>query len=225
VEQTEAAVAYLQENGIIVMGGFILGNPDDTEADFWTNEQYAKRLKLDGPFFFALTPYPKTILRQELLAQNLIINLHDYSWYHPSKANVRTHHLTPEEIDQLLLRLYRRYFDWRYFRITNIRRHYPLYFFLHIVVPKLLIEIRRRVLSLFRPLDIYQDLMARRQRWLLDTDLGIGMTELVECRKEDENYAKESKDLCSCHSDGDRSFLSRARSRSGRKRKYGWRRR
>lgn len=170
MEQTETAVAYLRENGIIVMGGFILGNPDDTEADFWANEQYARQLKLDGPFFFALTPYPKTVLRQELLAQNLIVNLHDYSWYHPSKANVRTRHLTPEEVDRLLFTLYRRYFDWWYLRVTHIWKHYPLYFFLHIIVPKLMIEIRRRVLSFFKPLDIYRDIVARRQRWLLDTD-------------------------------------------------------
>ncbi len=62
-EMTRAAVAYLREERIILLGGFMLGNPDDSEGDFWENYRYARSLRIDGPFFFVITPHLKTELR------------------------------------------------------------------------------------------------------------------------------------------------------------------
>lgn len=102
-------VAELQEYGAIVIGGFILGNPDDTEEDIWANYEYAKALGIDIPGFVILTPYPKTAIREELLEMGLITNIHDYSTYDQCRANIRTKHISSERLYELRNELDKRY--------------------------------------------------------------------------------------------------------------------
>jgi len=102
-------VAELQEYGALVIGGFILGNPDDTEEDIWANYEYAKALGIDIPGFVILTPYPKTAIREELLEMGLITNIHDYSTYDQCRANIRTKHITSERLYELRNELDKRY--------------------------------------------------------------------------------------------------------------------
>ncbi len=48
-----------------------------------------------------LTPYPKTEMRRELMAQDLVTNPFDYSLYSGLWANVRTLYLTPDLLQYL----------------------------------------------------------------------------------------------------------------------------
>jgi len=91
----------LRKYGIIVIGSFILGNPDDTEETMVANYEFANEINVDIPFFLLLTPFPKTKIREELLEAGLITNLNDYSKYDMFQANVRTHYLSPERLFEL----------------------------------------------------------------------------------------------------------------------------
>ncbi len=116
-------VAELQEYGAIVIGGFILGNPDDKEEDIWANYDYAKALGIDIPGFVILTPYPKTAIRAELLEMGLITNIHDYSTYDQCRANIRTKHISTERLYQLRNELDKRYLIDTGKAWSLIRRH------------------------------------------------------------------------------------------------------
>ena len=176
-EWAEAAVAYLREHKILTIGGLILGQPEDTEEDFWANYVFARRLKLDGPLFFVATPHVKTALREELKREGLITNETDYSWYNGSKANIRTHVLSSDDIDRLVMQMYARYLDLAYLKFTNIWRVYPEFFAHRLIkdVPKVL---RGQIL---RRLSSGEDTAlagarkrdhARRKKWLLEASCG-----------------------------------------------------
>jgi anaerobic magnesium-protoporphyrin IX monomethyl ester cyclase len=93
-DETPRAVRLLRDNGIKAVGGFIVGNPDDDRAAIARTFRYARRLGLDFPIVQCLTPYPRTEMRAELLAEELVTNPDDLSRYNGYMANVRTRHLS-----------------------------------------------------------------------------------------------------------------------------------
>lgn len=101
--KTRDAVRYLQENDIIVLGGFIVANPPDDEHDVKGVFEYCKEIGVDHPIVQTLTPYPKTQMREDLLKMDLVTNKDDLKRYNGFIANVRTEHLTTEQINRLML--------------------------------------------------------------------------------------------------------------------------
>ena len=95
-------VSSLQKYGATVVGTFVFGNPDDSEESIMANYEYAKKLKVDIASFLSLTPYPNTPARKTLIEQGFVTNLHNYSKYNLWDANVRTKHLTSDELLKLI---------------------------------------------------------------------------------------------------------------------------
>ena len=106
---TEIVVKQLKENNILVVGGFIFGNPDDKKEDLVRNFDYAKKIGVDFQLFNILTPHLKTELREELLKEGLVTNINDYSKYNHYAANVKTRHLSTEELFKIRNKLDARY--------------------------------------------------------------------------------------------------------------------
>jgi radical SAM superfamily enzyme YgiQ (UPF0313 family) len=100
-EISRKAVETCHKHGIMVVGGLVLGFPDDEEADLVQNFEFFKDLGVDGLYCQLLTPYPKTRLRQDLLDAGLVTNPHDFRWYNGMWANVRTRHLSAERLQYL----------------------------------------------------------------------------------------------------------------------------
>lgn len=148
---TDAAdvVHELKGRGIMVIGGFILGYPDDDEETFRSTLDYALKIKVDIPLFQILTPYPKTVIREELLKQGLITNQRDYSKYTCYHVNVRTKHLSAERLRDLRDEIERTY---RYSSGTtwSVVKQYPLFFAK--MVPRWLAQKPSELLSLMRQL-------------------------------------------------------------------------
>ncbi len=172
-ERTEQAVAYLRENKIIVLGAAIVGNPDDNEEALWENFHLLKQLKIDGPLFFTPTPLPGTRLREEMQAAGLLVNADDFSWYMGNKPNCRTRHLSPVEINRIILAMNRKFLDFDLLRYNTVRHHYPKYLY-----KRFLSELRELLVNLlatklgFRDRDplkaFLRQEVKRRDRWLLE---------------------------------------------------------
>ncbi|MFX1513483.1 MAG: B12-binding domain-containing radical SAM protein [Promethearchaeota archaeon] len=126
--KAESVVSQLRSKGAIVLGGFIVGNPDDDAKDFNNILSYAKQIKVDAPIFFILTPYPGTRIRENLLDKNLVTNSDDFSKYDALTANIKTNYLSRNEVEILTESLYDKFMDFDWFLNTNIRRVYPWYF-------------------------------------------------------------------------------------------------
>ncbi len=125
---SEKAVRYLHEHKIIVSGGIISGNPDDTEEDILRNYELAKKLKLDVPIFYIMTPYPKTVLRDELIEMGLVTNLDDVTKYDGIYANVKTNYMSTDELQHLIWKMNIDYYDLGWYRSNNIIRRYPSWY-------------------------------------------------------------------------------------------------
>jgi len=126
---TVKAVNYLKDNGIIIVGGFIVGNPDDNEEALWDTFRLSQKLGIDVPIFFILTPHAKTEIREELLAEGLVTNPDDFSRYHGFAANIKTKHLTTQQLNDIVLQMYEAYYsNAHYLKFSRIRKLYPGHF-------------------------------------------------------------------------------------------------
>ncbi|KAF5414795.1 MAG: Ribosomal protein S12 methylthiotransferase RimO [Candidatus Methanogaster sp.] len=125
---SERAVRYLHEHKIIVSGGIISGNPDDTKEDILRNFDLAKKLKLDVPIFYIMTPYPKTVLREELIEMGLVTNTDDVTKYDGIYANVKTRHMSTDELQHLIWKMNIDYYDLSWYLSNNIIRRYPKWY-------------------------------------------------------------------------------------------------
>ena len=123
----EKAVQYLHDNNIIVSTGLIGGNPDDNEEDLWENFHLARRLKADFPIFYISTPYPKTQMRGELEEMGLVTSS-DFTRYDGLHANLKTRHLSAEEVQYITWQMNARYYDWHWLRYNKVKKIYPKWF-------------------------------------------------------------------------------------------------
>jgi radical SAM superfamily enzyme YgiQ (UPF0313 family) len=101
LEKTQTAIKRLHDNDIMILGGIIIGHPDDKESDIAQNYEYCRDNNIDFAAFQILTPYPKTGSREELLKMGLVTNENDFSKYNGYWANVKTYHLSSEELQFL----------------------------------------------------------------------------------------------------------------------------
>jgi radical SAM superfamily enzyme YgiQ (UPF0313 family) len=113
---TTTAIEHLHRHGMYVVGGLILGNPDDTPESIEANLAFARRF-VDYPYIQHPTPYPRTPMNRELRERGLIMN-DNVEEYDGTTAVVRSEHVPAEEIEFL---------RWRAERWMKVR-HMPAVF-------------------------------------------------------------------------------------------------
>src|SRR5438128_12208670 len=99
-----------------VVGGLIVGNPDDTRESIEANLEFARHY-IDWPYIQHPTPYPRTPMTVDFRNRNLIIN-ERLEEYDGTTAVVRTEHVSAEEAEFL---------RWRAERWMKVR-HMPAAF-------------------------------------------------------------------------------------------------
>src|SRR5437867_11952318 len=110
---TIKAIAYVHRNGMYVVGGLIVGNPEDTRESVRTNLDFARRY-VDWSYIQHPTPYPRTPMTREFRERGLITN-ERLEEYDGTTAVVRSEHLTPQAIE---------FMRWRAERWMKVR-HMP----------------------------------------------------------------------------------------------------
>ena len=149
VTDTVEVVRELKRLGITVIGGFIVGYPDDSEESLWATFEFARTTGVDIPLFQILTPYPKTVVRDELMKLGFVTNELDYSRYTCYDANVRTKYLSADRLGELRDKIEEKYryesgATWR------LMRKYPLLFVR--IIPEWLAEKPGEALAMLRHL-------------------------------------------------------------------------
>jgi radical SAM superfamily enzyme YgiQ (UPF0313 family) len=96
---TLAAVDVLHRHGLLVVGGLIVGNPDDTRSSIEANLAFARKY-VDWPYIQHPTPYPGTPMTREFRERGLIVNTR-VEEYDGTSAVTRSAHLDAEEIEFL----------------------------------------------------------------------------------------------------------------------------
>lgn len=107
------AIEYIHRHKMYVVGGLIVGSPDDTAEAIEANLAFARKY-VDWPYIQHPTPYPRTPMTRDFQERGLIINdrLEEYDG---TTAVVRTEHLEAEEIE---------FMRWRAERWMKLR-HMP----------------------------------------------------------------------------------------------------
>jgi radical SAM superfamily enzyme YgiQ (UPF0313 family) len=94
---TIKAIDYIHRNKMYVIGGLIVGNPDDTRESVETNLEFARKY-IDWPYIQHPTPYPRTPMAKDFRERGLIVN-ENLEEYDGTTAVVRTEHLTADEVE------------------------------------------------------------------------------------------------------------------------------
>lgn len=114
------AIDYIHNNDMYVIGGLIVGNPDDTRESIEANLEFARRY-VDWPYIQHPTPYPRTPMTKEFRDQGLIVN-ENLEEYDGTTAVVKTAHLSAEEAEFMRWRAER----WMKLRFMPVAlRHDP----------------------------------------------------------------------------------------------------
>jgi anaerobic magnesium-protoporphyrin IX monomethyl ester cyclase len=130
-EINERAARLLRRHGMGIIAGVIFGYPSDTRESIRLHYRLMKRLRPDLIYSQYLTPYPKTVLRQEMLEAGLVTNADDFTRYDGFTCNIRTHHLENRGLYQALKReSLKSYFDpslyiQNYFLREHARSFFP----------------------------------------------------------------------------------------------------
>src|SRR5207249_972802 len=96
---TIEAIEHLHRHGLFVVGGLIVGNPDDTRESIEANLEFAKRY-VDWPYIQHPTPYPRTPMTKEFRDRGLIVD-EDVAHYDGTTAVVRTEHVDATDVEFL----------------------------------------------------------------------------------------------------------------------------
>jgi anaerobic magnesium-protoporphyrin IX monomethyl ester cyclase len=123
---TIRAIELLHGAGMYVVGGIIVGNPDDTPAAIEANLSFARQY-VDWPYIQHPTPYPGTPMTDNFRRRGLVVN-DRVEEYDGTTAVVRTVHLEADEIEFLRWRAER----WmKVAHIPSVLRHYPWFVLRH----------------------------------------------------------------------------------------------
>jgi radical SAM superfamily enzyme YgiQ (UPF0313 family) len=96
---TIGAIEHLHRHGLFVVGGLIVGNPDDTRSSIDANLTFARRY-IDWPYIQHPTPYPRTPMTQAFRDRGLIVD-EEVDHYDGTTAVVRTEHVGATDIEFL----------------------------------------------------------------------------------------------------------------------------
>lgn len=112
------AIELIHRQGMYVVGGMIVGNPDDTREAMEANLAFARKY-VDVPYIHHPTPFPGTRIERDFRERGLITNerLEDYDG---TTAVVRSLHLPAEELEYLRWRT-ERWIKLRHF--LQVSRH------------------------------------------------------------------------------------------------------
>ncbi len=125
---TIEAITHLHRHGMFVVGGLIVGNPDDTRESIEANLAFARRY-VDWPYIQHPTPYPRTPMTRQFRDEGLILD-EDVAHYDGTTSVVKCQHVSPEEVERL---------RWRAERWIKLKHlpaaflHSPLFVLRHCV--------------------------------------------------------------------------------------------
>ena len=108
------AIEHLHRHGMYVVGGLIVGSPDDTRDAILANLTFAEKY-VDWPYIQHPTPYPRTPMTKDFRDRGLIVN-ENLEEYDGTTAVVRTEHVAADDVE---------YLRWKAERWMKAR-HFPV---------------------------------------------------------------------------------------------------
>jgi len=108
-KMTRKVVNMLQDRGISIFGGVIIGYPGETKKMVRQTIQYTKSLNLTCVQFTPITAFPGTEFYEEMKEQGKIVT-NNYRRYNLFHSMMKTDELTAEEMYNLVVEAYASYY-------------------------------------------------------------------------------------------------------------------
>jgi len=108
--QQEKAVALLHGSGVAVMSCFLLGLPNQTEADIFEMVDYARSLDLEDAYFAVMCPLPGSQLYDETKARGDLLEPDHRKWKLYDLV-IRHEHVTPHQMREICVRCNAKWYD------------------------------------------------------------------------------------------------------------------
>lgn len=107
VEQSEEAIALINQNGMISETSFVLGLPHETKSSVQRTLKLARRYNPDFAHFLAIAPWPYAPMYEDLKEY---IQVFDYSQYNLVEPIIKPKRMTLQEVDQAIVHCYRQFY-------------------------------------------------------------------------------------------------------------------
>ncbi len=112
MEDIYRACEILEENGVLIWAGHIIGNLEDTYEDVNALIDLGKRLPIDIAQYTVVTPYPGTELYRLGVERGLIDDF-DFADYCECEPHMHTRYLSTMEIMELEMKAYLKFYSLR----------------------------------------------------------------------------------------------------------------
>ncbi|MFX0104243.1 MAG: B12-binding domain-containing radical SAM protein [Candidatus Hodarchaeota archaeon] len=121
-DMVKKVVSLLQDRGISIFGGVIIGFPGETKTMVRQNIQFARSLNMTCVQFTPITAFPGTDFYDEMVEKNMVTST-NYRHYDLFHSMMRTEQLSTNEIYQLVGEAYSAYYLYKgWFRML-IKRY------------------------------------------------------------------------------------------------------
>lgn len=105
----DTVVRWTREAGIDVRGAFMLGSPGETTESLQKTIDYSKRLGIQFAIYNITTPFPGTVLHDQMAAQGYLKH-RDWVQYDLAHAVMELPTVPPQEIERYYLKAYREFY-------------------------------------------------------------------------------------------------------------------
>jgi len=121
------AIKRLHDEGIGVLGAFVMGNDNEDTSIFKKTLEFAKKIKLDLAQFAILTPYPGTAIYHKLIKEKRIFNF-DWAKYDAGNTVFKPLKMSAERLKEEVDKLWRDFysFDEILFRLVKLGKRLPI---------------------------------------------------------------------------------------------------
>lgn len=111
IEEYDRLVRLLHDHGIMVNASLVFGFDHDTPETFDLTLRWLIDQRIETMTSHILTPYPGTRLHRRLESEGRIID-RDLERYNTSNATFRPARMSPEQLREGYLRMYREFYSW-----------------------------------------------------------------------------------------------------------------
>jgi radical SAM superfamily enzyme YgiQ (UPF0313 family) len=121
-KMTRKVVNALQDRGISIFGGVIIGYPGETKKMVRQTIQFVKSLELTVVQFTPITAFPGTQFYEEMKAEGKVVT-DDYRRYNLFHSMMKTDEISAKEMYKLVVEAYSSYYLGAQWLKTSIKRY------------------------------------------------------------------------------------------------------
>ncbi|MFX0007361.1 MAG: B12-binding domain-containing radical SAM protein [Candidatus Hermodarchaeota archaeon] len=181
-DMVRKVVSSLQDRGISIFGGVIIGFPGETKSMVRQNIQFARSLNLTCIQFTPITAFPGTEFYNEMSEKRMITS-NDYKHYDLFHPMMRTEQLTNNEIYQLVGEAYSAYYlskGWLGMLIKRYTNPFGKFNWMGRNVPRFAKTVIKSGVDMLHSMGMTKDIISDEMKYYMENGLPDALNEKPE---------------------------------------------